>query len=215
MSAFFDGISIIFTIVLRERRKKTLGKSQWNSKRLRNLVWWSFLLHPGKWTWNLEITPLKREIIFQTSMIVFHVNFPGCTKQETYIFMECNPAGTEKHHIFGWGFATESYSYSSPFRISQKFKLENMVSQIVSKDIPSLKLTVRTWKWMVGILVAFWNGLFSGAMLVSGRVCSCGICLHVAVIPPNLIPTSQWNSGTSIEGSKVLLRWLEPSILIS
>ena len=26
------------------------------------------------------------------------------------------------------------------------------------------------WKWMVGILVSFWDGLFSGAMLVSGRV---------------------------------------------
>ena len=37
--------------------------------------------------------------------------------------------------------------------------------------LPSLKLTVRTWKCMVGILISFWDGLFSGAkMLVSGRV---------------------------------------------
>ena len=36
--------------------------------------------------------------------------------------------------------------------------------------IPSLKLTVRTWKWMVGILVSLWDALFSGAMLVSGSV---------------------------------------------
>ena len=28
--------------------------------------------------------------------------------------------------------------------------------------IPCLKLTVRTWKLMVGILVSFWDGLFSG-----------------------------------------------------
>ena len=27
--------------------------------------------HPGKLTWNLKITPLKRKIIFQTSIIVF------------------------------------------------------------------------------------------------------------------------------------------------
>ena len=27
-----------------------------------------------------------------------------------------------------------------------------------------------TWKWMVGILVSFWDGLLSGAMLVSGSV---------------------------------------------
>ena len=31
--------------------------------------------------------------------------------------------------------------------------------------VPSLKLTNRTWKWMVGRLVSLWDGLFSGAML--------------------------------------------------
>ena len=36
--------------------------------------------------------------------------------------------------------------------------------------IPSPKLTVRPCKWMVGILVSSWKGLFSGAMLVSGSV---------------------------------------------
>ncbi len=36
--------------------------------------------------------------------------------------------------------------------------------------VPSLKLTARTWKWMVGILLSYWGGLFSDAMLVSGRV---------------------------------------------
>ena len=38
--------------------------------------------------------------------------------------------------------------------------------------IPSLKLTWPPKKWMVGILVSVWDGLFSGAMLVSGRVMS-------------------------------------------
>ncbi len=33
------------------------------------------------------------------------------------------------------------------------------------------KLTARTWKWMVGILVSSWDGLFSGGeLLVSGSV---------------------------------------------
>ena len=36
-------------------------------------------LHPGRLTWNLKITYLKRKIIFQTSIIMFHVNLPGCT----------------------------------------------------------------------------------------------------------------------------------------
>ena len=37
------------------------------------------LLHPGRLTWNLQITHLERKMIFQTSMIMFHVNLPGCT----------------------------------------------------------------------------------------------------------------------------------------
>ena len=34
----------------------------------------------------------------------------------------------------------------------------------IDNTIPSLKLTVRTWEWMVGILVSFWHGLFSRAI---------------------------------------------------
>ena len=37
-------------------------------------------LHPGRLTWNLQITHLERNMIFQTSMIMFHVDLPGCSK---------------------------------------------------------------------------------------------------------------------------------------
>ena len=36
-------------------------------------------VHPGRLTWNLPITHLERKMIFQTSMIMFHVNLQGCT----------------------------------------------------------------------------------------------------------------------------------------
>ena len=36
-------------------------------------------IHPGRLTWNLQITHLERKIILQTSVIMFHVNLPGCT----------------------------------------------------------------------------------------------------------------------------------------
>ena len=42
------------------------------------------------------------------------------------------------------------------------------VSSSISPQVHSLKLTVRPWKWMVGRCISFWDGLFSGAMLVSG-----------------------------------------------
>ena len=35
-------------------------------------------IHPGRSTWNLQITHLERKMIFQTSMIMFHVNLQGC-----------------------------------------------------------------------------------------------------------------------------------------
>ena len=35
--------------------------------------------------------------------------------------------------------------------------------QAEKEVVSSLKRTVRTWKWMVGILLSFWDGLFSGA----------------------------------------------------
>ena len=38
------------------------------------------------------------------------------------------------------------------------------------RDIPSLKLTARTWKWMVGRLVSFWDALFQ-VRTVSFREC--------------------------------------------
>ena len=36
-------------------------------------------LHPGRLTWNLQIIHLERKMIFQTFIIMFHVNLPGCT----------------------------------------------------------------------------------------------------------------------------------------
>ena len=35
-------------------------------------------VHPGRLTWNLQITHFERKMIFQTSMIMFHLNLQGC-----------------------------------------------------------------------------------------------------------------------------------------
>ena len=40
----------------------------------------------------------------------------------------------------------------------------------LSDMLPSLKLTNRPWKLLVGRLLSFWDTIFSGAMLVSGRI---------------------------------------------
>ena len=44
-------------------------------------------LHPGKWTWNLKITPLKIEIFYINLLFLggFHVIFPGCIHVSSFL----------------------------------------------------------------------------------------------------------------------------------
>ena len=44
------------------------------------------LIHPGRLTWNLQITHLERKMIFQTSMIMFYVNLQGCIYYPSHPF---------------------------------------------------------------------------------------------------------------------------------
>ena len=60
-------------------------------------------LHPGRLTWNLTITQLKRKIIFQTIIFRFHVNLPGCS---LFTFNEADVCNRLRlwpfcHHTFG------------------------------------------------------------------------------------------------------------------
>ena len=52
------------------------------------------------------------------------------------------------------------WSQCSPVKLASHLLKQG---PFLTGNIPSLKLTNRAWKWMVGILVSFWEGLFSGA----------------------------------------------------
>ena len=41
--------------------------------------WRNKIVHPGRLSWNLQITHLERKMIFQASMLMFHVNLQGCS----------------------------------------------------------------------------------------------------------------------------------------
>ena len=62
------------------------------------------LVHPGRLTWNLQITHLERKMIFQTSMIMFHVNLQGCRNSFSPIIF----AEDLKWHFFFSLFAQDS-----------------------------------------------------------------------------------------------------------
>ena len=53
-------------------------------------------LHPGRLTWNLQITHLERKMIFQTSITMFHFNLQGCNHLSFFavfheIFIQVEP----------------------------------------------------------------------------------------------------------------------------
>ena len=51
-------------------------------------------IHPGRLTWNLQTTHLERKMIFQTSIIMVHVNLPGCKPSQKGKGSSC------KHQIY-------------------------------------------------------------------------------------------------------------------
>ena len=53
-------------------------------------------VHAGRLTWNLQIAHLERKMIFQTSMIMFHVNLQGCN----------SPWGCLEKLVFNFWFAS-------------------------------------------------------------------------------------------------------------
>ena len=71
-------------------------------------------------------------------------------------------------HPGKWRFTHDGFAIRIYIYISKEINLRVGLHSDIS--LPSLKLTACTWKWMVGILVSFWDGVFSGAMLVSGSV---------------------------------------------
>ena len=74
-------------LFLKEKRNQHLGFNPGRREFLRVFCvcclrgkenqWSSIEVHPGKLTWNLKISQLKRNIIFQTSILGFHDNFSG------------------------------------------------------------------------------------------------------------------------------------------
>ena len=50
-------------------------------------------VHPGRLTWNLRITHFERKIIFQTYMIMFHVNLQGCSGKRIHFCGSSSSSG--------------------------------------------------------------------------------------------------------------------------
>ena len=74
-------------------------------------------IHPGRLTWNLKITYLKRKIIFQSSIIMFHVNLRGCK------FLWLTVCGFTLIHRFGSAVLSSSHGSNLATRVLKDMAL--------------------------------------------------------------------------------------------
>ena len=82
-------VIVLFSFFWADRRC-TLGRGFWTTKNGKEpptnaakiesdpLVCHVLYIQPGRLTWKLKITQLKRKFIFPTCSFGFHVDFPGC-----------------------------------------------------------------------------------------------------------------------------------------
>ncbi len=68
---------LLFLVSASGSGTSTVLDNQRKGPRAQRCNFWE-LHYPGKLTWNLKISHVQRKIIFQTSIIVFHVNFFKC-----------------------------------------------------------------------------------------------------------------------------------------
>ena len=61
--------------------------------------------HTGKLTWNLQITCLKRIIIFQIFIFKFHIDFQKCLTQILFQIVQFNPPTIDK--ILFWTYCMQ------------------------------------------------------------------------------------------------------------
>ena len=90
---FFLGASLIWQACCEQNLKTKHLKQEWdfklfhpNTQGITAIFTYKISVRPGRLTWNLQITHLERKIIFQTPMIMFRVNLPGCKKRESSVF---------------------------------------------------------------------------------------------------------------------------------
>ena len=97
-------------------------------------------MNPGRLTWNLKITQLKRKIIFQTIIFRFHVNLPGCKPPSFHCQKLVGNIRQNLAHKLG---CASSISREKSIRIQQKTKIWQVLNPRASCSFAHL---FRVWK---------------------------------------------------------------------
>ncbi len=98
------------------------------------------MLHPGRLTWNLQITHLERKMIFQTSMIMFHVNLQGCIPTSTNAKSHACPKPTSNATLYMVHQLGDLFSWDALGKIFEELEANELVL-----GLPWLEENIRKW----------------------------------------------------------------------
>ena len=139
------------------------------------------ILHPGRLTWNLKITQLKRKIIFQTIIFRFHVNLSGCNHSWFWLvlfdFVIEYPNASPKN-----GFMLTGYIHCKKWSLQPVYKKWYQLQEVGTEKLLREKTTTcssttSTWVYilhLVGDLFGNWwlflqAAIFHAVLLPIGK----------------------------------------------
>ena len=79
----FASMYMYFFVCVNQKAVASAGPALATEKKHHTNTFIAFRLFFWLEKWNLHITHLERKMIFQTSMIMVHVNLPGCTNKNS------------------------------------------------------------------------------------------------------------------------------------
>ena len=131
-------------------------------------------VHTWKLTWNLNITKLKKANIFQTSMLGFHINFPGC--------------------IMRWQWSGISISIMLKL-LHQKDLAQGSFSWLACFDTWVVKVGLAMLQFSEPSNIQVWKRLFFLKFSVQWVICFAGGCLNSQLTWLLMVLIYYWDVG--------------------
>ena len=124
--------------------------------------WWSNLdyiikqnmLHPWKLTWNLNITQLKRKVIFKTSIFRFHVIDPSALGSLGQRYLPCGARGLKAVTHLG----VSAGRFRSPVLLKLVRYMENIYCSTMLHP-RKIHMEPKNW-WFGSMFLLFQGGYF-------------------------------------------------------
>ena len=126
-------------------------------------------VHLGKLTWNIHITHLEGKMIFQTPMIMFHVNLPVC-KSDWIEWIQLKPSETLVFHIPAQQVFWVLFFWGSKYILTLVFGSLRKTNEWMSKKWWALeRVTLQRHFWYIYVRILGCTFFGSSCAIEDGR----------------------------------------------